>query len=401
MDRITRLRVANVRAFDSADIALSAQMTVLIGENGSGKSTILECLEIMRKAAEPSFLARLCAEHQGMAGLLRSGEAALALGVSIEDADHQGEGLDYDFTLRRAGPDVVVEREVLRRSSDGFVILTDTGDGASVRDPAGYVAPKTNAEHRGLALTAFGDAAPDPRIGRMIRALSGIEVHRRPGTIAMWAALSEHRSPPLRRALRGRNLADAWSVLKNADAAHWQHTVDLVRLGLGEQVSTVNTVADAGGGYVALKSSDLACAIPAVNLSDGQLAWLAFVALARLGGARSLLAIDDPELHLHPALLGRVVSMLANLPGGEPVVLSTHANRVLKMLDNPVDAVRVCALDGSRATVSQLDVALLAKWLEEFRDVGALRAAGYLSRVLERPSGDTLAHQHLPNPTSR
>ena len=43
-----------VRAIRYAEVEISP-VTVLIGENGTGKSTIIECLEILRKAAEPSF----------------------------------------------------------------------------------------------------------------------------------------------------------------------------------------------------------------------------------------------------------------------------------------------------------------------------------------------------------
>jgi recombinational DNA repair ATPase RecF len=51
MDRITRLRIENVRAIEFVDLVLGWPLTVLIGENGSGKSTILECLELLRKVA--------------------------------------------------------------------------------------------------------------------------------------------------------------------------------------------------------------------------------------------------------------------------------------------------------------------------------------------------------------
>ena len=42
---------------------------------------------------------------------------------------------------------------------------------------------------------------------------------------------------------------------------------------------------------------------------------------------------------------------------------------------------RICSLEGSEATVSMLDAAELPRWLEEFGDVGQLRASGYLHRL--------------------
>jgi predicted ATPase len=175
--------------------------------------------------------------------------------------------------------------------------------------------------------------------------------------------------------------------LKNRDTAHWNQSLALVRLGIGDTVDSVNVDPDPGGGNVAvsLKRTDVAEPIPAANLSDGQLSWLAFVALARLNENRTLLAVDEPELHLHPSLLGRVVSLLTSLESGVPIILSTHADRVLELIDDPVRAVRVCSLDGGKATVSRIDETELPRWLEKFGDLGQLRASGYLHRVLLPP----------------
>lgn len=49
--RITRLRVKNVRAIEEIDLELGDPITALIGENGSAKSTLIECIELQRKAS--------------------------------------------------------------------------------------------------------------------------------------------------------------------------------------------------------------------------------------------------------------------------------------------------------------------------------------------------------------
>ena len=111
---------------------------------------------------------------------------------------------------------------------------------------------------------------------------------------------------------------------------------------------------------------------------------MAFVAMVKLNPTRSLLAIDEPELHLHPALLGRVVDLLTSEQQA-PVILSTHSDRILELLDDPVSAVKVCSLEpGGEMSLSVLDEEALPKWLERFQDLGRLRASGYLSRVLRK-----------------
>ncbi|MBI4567293.1 MAG: AAA family ATPase [Planctomycetes bacterium] len=51
-DTVTRVRIQGMRAL--ADVGLRTKgLTVLIGDNGSGKSTIVEALELLHKMARP------------------------------------------------------------------------------------------------------------------------------------------------------------------------------------------------------------------------------------------------------------------------------------------------------------------------------------------------------------
>lgn len=402
MDRVTRVRIKNVRAIESVDLELGHPVTVLIGENGSGKSTILECLEVLRKAAEPGFMAQLYAQHRGMPGLLRKGASALELGVVIEDDAGELPRIEYAFALapRVAGAVVEYERMLVGPMTDAekpFIALRrSASEGEMFDQNEGKLAPvppdAMKPDH--LVVASFGSLPPQKAIERLLRVLRGIEVHLPFDTDAAWAARAYQFSRSLRSTtmllpaerldLLGYNLASAWSELKNGSSEQWDHTRALVRLGLGEHIDNVVIRVDPGGGHVslALTVQGLAEPIMAADLSDGQLSWLAFIALTRLNPGRALLAVDEPELHLHPSLLGRAVTMLTHLPGGAPVLLSTHSDRVLELLDDPADAVRVCVLHGSCAEVSRIDAAELPRWLEQFGDLGQLRAAGYLPRVL-------------------
>lgn len=391
MDRITSVHIRNVRAIERATLELGRPFTVLIGENGSGKSTILECLELLHKAGSAGFSFQIYDLHRGLPGLLRKGATQFTLGVTIGDDEGVSPKLTYMLEFGEQGnvSEVLVEdveQLVLRRTRDVFAVRSGTS--MSQPSPVGS----------DLALSSFGSKPPHPAIERVLKVLRGIELHLGFDTLASWAALSVRRTPTLRGPallvpaqgleLLGQNLATAWSALKNTDDAHWRETMELVRLGLGDAIDTINVVPDAGAGYVGLtvKRRDLVAPIPAANLSDGQLTWLAFVAIARLNKGRSLLAIDEPELHLHPALLGRVMALLGGLDDGVPIVLSTHSDRVLELLDDPADAVRVCSLDEGKATIARLDAEALPKWLETYGDVGKLRESGYLRRVLAKPA---------------
>jgi predicted ATPase len=249
----------------------------------------------------------------------------------------------------------------------------------------------------GLLLTAYGRQPPNAEMARVLAALQGIEVHTPFEVLPTWVGRAHHRTSALRgstmiQATRrlerlGLNLANAWHALRTDQGeAHWQETMELVRLGLGDHVESVNTRADAAGGEIALwvKLRGRDAQVPAAGLSEGMLSYLAFVALYRLPTPRSLLVFDEPELHLHPHLLVRVVDFFQSLSEQVPVVLSTHARRLLDALHDPVASVRVCELDPQGDTVLRgLDPDAMARWLEAYEGLGRILDAGYEAEVLQ------------------
>jgi predicted ATPase len=218
-------------------------------------------------------------------------------------------------------------------------------------------------------------------------------------TLAYWAAKSQGSRgssaaresvtvvPADRLERFGQNLPNAYFSLRNERSAdEWDHIMDLVRLGLGHWVESINTRPDGGGGKIALwlklRNSDLQ--IPAVALSDGQLAYLGFVALTQLNAQRSLLCFDEPDLHLHPHLMARVLSLFQEVAERHPVILATHSRRLLDELDDPAESVAVCELnpDEFRTTVSRLNADRLGTWLESYDGLGQVLDAGYEASLL-------------------
>lgn len=298
MDRITELRIENVRAIQSAVIRLGRPVTVLVGESGSCKSTVLACLEALRRAGHDAL-------PDG--SLMRYGAQDMTLGVTVEDDAGAAPPIRYRYTL-----------------AAGAVGYHQVGD---------------------LILPRLRSTVVSAEVARLVRVLRGIEVR---------VGLD----------VRGGALARSWRAERGV--------LDLVRLGLGDDVEEV-CVEPFG-----VRFRGVPGLVRADELSDGQRAWLSVVSAARRG--RTLLAVDGPERGLDGALLGRAVSLLANL--GVPVVLATHADRVLEVVEDPVDAVRVCRRVGGAATVAELDGEELARWSRAYGGLGELRAAGWLGRVV-------------------
>jgi predicted ATPase len=392
-DRITELRIEGLRTIDKLVLPLDG-LTVLIGENGSGKSSIIEACHLLKAAARPEFSRPFHGIHGGLFSLLRSGATRLTLGARIENDDGEAP-LDYEIVI--GGEDRFGRIQGESLSSDGETLLARSDQDTRVRI-AGTLAHTHNLHRPDDAL--LGAPAPadaDRRILKAREALQAIQVHIPFETLPSWAGRAGSRKTAMRTSvtlqqtnaldLLGDNLANAYFELAHSRGEqHWQETLDYVRLGLGYEVERITSPIDPGGGAIGL-TLELSGQrrISMSSLSDGQLAYLAFVALLRLEAPCSLLAFDEPDLHLHPSLLVRVMQFFASMAQRHPVLIATHSDTALDCLEDPARSTRVCELEmpERRTRVRALDAGALVKWLATYRGVGHIRGEGYLSLVLK------------------
>jgi predicted ATPase len=406
--RITEITVKGLRSLADVRLRLDG-LTVLIGDNGSGKSSLIEACELLRRAASPTFSEDLNRIHGGVRSLLRFDVHELEVGVRLE-ASHiyeysfildesgvvQSERLNcWDERAADAAPTQFSPVKALRRTphdsleDSTFTFRTDEGDDKNFR---------RQLDKTRLALSSFGEHAPHWAMRDVLQALRTIDVHLPFDVTARWVQQSRGQLAPLRGVATiepadalsrfGVNLPNAWNALKNDfSEAHWRETMDYVRMGLGRDIESINLRADPGGGSIALrlKIAGIDEQLPAFALSDGMLAYLSFVALFRLNTKKSLIAFDEPELHLHPELLLRVLGFFEEMAKERPVLLATHSDRLLDGLTDPARSVVLCELDERRATkLVRPDPDALRDWLTEYRGLGDVRGAGHAASVLTR-----------------
>lgn len=404
--RLSALHVEGLRSIADIKLDLSG-LNVLVGDNGSGKSSLIEAFELCRRIGSGQFLPEFFSIHGGFANLLRRGAPGLQFIVFAELTPPGASTLVAMYFLRimnrRGQPGVFEAFEVNERGKGGpRRVFESTEKGARVWKGTESVDVPVSSSTDLLLTELSGLLSPHPAIGLMRELLSSIEVHLPFEVTPMWASRAHQRpsaargsvvlQPTDRLEMFGRNIANAFFTLRNErDREHWEATMDLVRLGLGGHIESVNTRADPSGGSLALtlKLVGQDELWPAFALSDGQLAFLCFIALYRLNPGRSLLAFDEPELHMHPELLVRVLQFFEDMAERHPVVIATHSDVLLDALSDPTRSVQVCELVDGQTRLRHLDRNGLQKWLSQYRGVGQLRSEGYLPAILspdDRPT---------------
>lgn len=399
-DRLVRLRVCGLRCLEDVTIELDG-LVILIGENGAGKSSVVEALEILSQLTRDDLNEFLSRRHGGFQRLLRQGAQSLCFELEVRGSDgpmlytlslthdaQDGLGIEHESILfeesgdSESPVDWSVARSAITRVFDKVNYIDVWGGRVGVGD----IGPRATA----LELSFVSHAA------RMADVLERMSIHPSFFILSGWVgealglrsrAREANLLRPTRRLERfADNLSNAYHTLKNARPRdHWQETLAQVRLGLGMDVEDILLNADPSGGQIALalKYRSLRESVPLWGLSDGMMSYLAFVALARLSSDRSILVFDEPEVHLHPGLLIRVLGLFETLSETTPVLLTTHSDRLLDGLSDPASSVVLMELGpGLTTRLMRPDREGLSAWLEEYNGLGALRADGLERSVM-------------------
>lgn len=394
-DRITRVSLKGLRTLESVDLHLRG-LTVLIGANGSGKSSILEGCEILRRAASAKFVDEFLTVHGGFESLKRFGADRMTFGVRIEGV---GKPIEYSFSMEDLYGIYIAEESLqIGEGADQVDVIVRNGRSARVRiDKTGNLDAISGFPGSRLLLTSYGFHVPHPAMTRTVRALEQIDVHLPFAVLPAWAARESNRSAPLRISplhqptdslnRLGTNLANIFADFRKGDEREWEITLDYVRIGLGDDIVDLTTKELPAGEGISLwlRYNSFAKEVPASSLSDGTLDYLAFVALARLQSQRSLIAFDEPENGLHPHLMMRVLDLFEAIAGDRSVLLATHSDRLLDGLSDPANAVVLCDLDKQRLTrLFRPDPGRLEQWLQKYVGVGRIRDEGMLDQIVDQ-----------------
>lgn len=400
--RLTWIRVEGFRSAENVTLELDG-LRVLIGENGSGKSTLIESCELLaRSASDQRFTNAITSQHGSIQDLLRFGRKELRISVGATVPATNGGELPVEYSLELSAANLhypTISGEVLRVG--GALLIDRTAGSLQIAQPNGplnflpFTVKPAQANPESTALSSFwGNYAPEGA-HELKSLLSRIQVHVPFDTRASWTRPPGREPPsgprgaspiePAPRLERGAtNLASAYMELRNQGGETWREVMIDVRAGLGSDIDEVSIpVQQRGFAELGLTYSGLGM-VRSSQLSDGQLSYLALVALRHLNQSASLVLFDEPELHLHPSLLVHSTWLFKKLAERQPVVLATHSDAVLDTLADDPDSIRVVSLDSERRTqVRRLDREALKKWSSEYASVAELRREGLLDQVTE------------------
>lgn len=107
--------------------------------------------------------------------------------------------------------------------------------------------------------------------------------------------------------------------------------------------------------------------IPATRLSDGTLRYLYLLAILTHPSPPPLVCIEEPELGLHPDVLGNLAQLLLDASQRMQLIVTTHSDLLVDALTEAPESIIVCEKWNNETCLKRLDRERLLPWLNRYR----------------------------------
>lgn len=363
-------------------------LNVLIGPNASGKSNLIEALELLH--ATPTAFADAIRDGGGAEEWLwkgKGGNGAAAIEALLSPTK-KIPGLRYRLGFTSSAQRTEVTDEVLENTDktrpshrDVFFYYRFQGGRPviNVKEKAGKRQERHLERQSLIPDESVLSQRKDPDLYPELT-----WVGREFGQIQTFREWSFGRYAPVRKAQRAdlptdNLLADSsnlWLVLNELEHSDaWPEFNRLMQRFL-PRYKRFNTKVQAGAVQFFLHEEGLRNPIPATRLSDGTIRFMALLALLLSPNPPPLICIEEPELGLHPDALSLLADLLVEFSAKAQIVVTTHSDSLVSALTQYADSVLICEYIG-RTILRRLESDKLRYWLDKY-DLGEIWRVGEL-----------------------
>lgn len=372
--RLTRVHATRFRALAEVSLELNP-LTVLVGPNGVGKSTVLDTLAFLRTATNRS-LAQAVGDEGGMDRLrTRGSEGPVRLGVEFTiDHGHGAIPCQYEISFDALGAGLVVESETLHVGSDA--VLDKRRGQTFIHEP--NVSQTNRLESPAvLGLATAGASGEFPVLAGVRRALGQVVlVDRDPVVLEQndWAA-AFGRGGTGWRARQAVNLSEILAMIA-ADGEALGRLSSVVTALLPNIHAIEATTVTAGKPDLSVWMAGVDAGLRLDELSSGTRQILLYAALYAAPITPRVVLVEEPDAGVHPGGHAALVHLLRSLSQKCIVIATTHSPSFVARLSAADEVKAMAPTDGGPRIDALADVIRSKRWLQEFDDTGEAFARG-------------------------
>lgn len=372
-----RIKAQNVLSFgpDGIDLELGP-LNVLIGPNGSGKSNLLDLFSLFQAA--PKELAAPVRRGGGVQDWIWRGDPESVAILSVDVAErhateqrqvpkatrHEIVFFEANHTFR------LLDERILRMLSESTAqsaYLLDAREPSEIFEPPnsgnGVVSPQLARDQS--ILSQRKDPFQFPEFDRLNWAYNEIRMYRTwpfgRDSVFTRAQRTDVISRPM-----AEDYSNAWIFL-NRLRKHPQTKAQLIEKIKDVHEGVTDFDFEIIGSTMQVYLTEGEYTIPASRLSDGSLRFLCLLAILLDPEPPAFIAIEEPELGLHPDLMPQIVDLLVDASSRTQIVVTTHSDTIVDALNDRPETVVVCEKHDGQTEFKRLDRGDLSHWLEKYR----------------------------------
>ena len=381
---IEQIEVKNYRVLQDVEITDLPRLAVIIGANGTGKSTLFDVFAFLKDALAADVHSAT-AKRGGFRELVSRGrDGPVSITIHYRGAK-DGRPLVYILDLEESGGRVIVSREAIGVHWPGDDILTFVRGGGVYKttidapgDSKERLANFSFDDPSTLAIKALGHLTDFPlavEFRSLIEAWHISNFHINDARSSAEAGHAEHLST------MGDNVAQVAQYLHENHPARFRRVLEAMRARVPGVDAVEAKVTEDGRLVLRFKDGCFKDPFIARHVSDGTIKMFAYLLLLHDPNPHPLVAVEEPENQLYPTLLHELAEEFRSYAkrGGQALI-STHSPEFL----NGADLKEVYVLrkvDGFAQVKRVGDSALLTRLAEE----GDLPGALWRQRLFDAP----------------
>jgi predicted ATPase len=365
MTTLNHLRIRGYRRLYDVDLPMKP-FSVLIGTNGSGKTSFLEVLSLLSASCNAQMSSRI--SDLGGIGDIITRDKAAAIEIEVSSPVQGQKPLDYGLRLEPRGQGYWIQRESLTQargkpkpfkhieSENGNVRYFDTRESSLVR-------PDWDLNPLETALAQVPKMFREPEEFRQTLAgttfYASLDVSPKAPV-----RLPQQMRPATLPGSQGEDLVPCLYSLRENDPERFEVLEDTLVAAFPDFERLSFPPAAAGMLAMTWKNKNYSRLMYMHQLSEGT---LRFLWLATLLGSRDLPPItllDEPEVSLHPELQSLLVKLMREASARSQIIVATHSDRLVRLL-TPEELLVVETEDGA-ARLTWADSMEIDDWLADY-----------------------------------
>jgi len=367
---VARFNKISVKRFRRlCDINLDLRpLTVLIGANGTGKTSLLDVLSLLASSARGS-LNKAISDLSGLSAMITYDQAEdLSLGISMAVPSY--EPLDYLLRLKPQAASYVIAEEVL--SQQRYTAAPPFKHIEALTSDVRYFDPKKKHllppswEHNYLESSLS-------QVPKMYREPE--DFRRNLASSTFYHVLNVEPRSPVRLPQQmhpaplpgkdGEDLVSCLFYLREVDRDRFEAVEDSLRAAFPTFERLDFPPVAAGTLAMTWRDTNLSKPLYMHQLSEGMLRFLWLGTLLKSPGLTALTLLDEPEVSLHPELLSLLAGLLREAANHTQLIVATHSDRLVRFL-KPTEVVVIDSTADGMAQLTWADRLDLDEWLAEY-----------------------------------